>query len=37
MTEEAVANSKEAIAVYLESLKQRGIPWPRAEEHEVAV
>jgi len=28
--EEAVANSKEAIEVYLESRKERGVPLPRS-------
>ena len=36
-TEEAVANIKEAIEVYLESLKERGVPLPQVEEREVAV
>jgi len=35
--EEAVANVKEAIEVYLESLKERGVPLPQVEEREVAV
>lgn len=35
--EEALANIKEAIEVYLESLKQRGISLPQIKEHEVAV
>jgi len=35
--EEALANIKEAIEVYLESLRERRIPLPRIEEHEVAV
>jgi predicted RNase H-like HicB family nuclease len=35
--EEALANVKEAIIVYLESLKERGIALPQVEEHEVAV
>ena len=35
--EEAMANIKEAIEVYLESLKERGIPLPQVEEREVAV
>ena len=36
-SEEALANIKEAIEVYLESLRERRIPLPRVEEHEVAV
>jgi predicted RNase H-like HicB family nuclease len=36
-TEEALANIKEGIEVYLESLKERGIPLPQIEEREVAV
>ena len=36
-TEEAMANIKEAIEIYLESLKERGIPLPQVEEREVAV
>jgi len=36
-TEDALANIKEAIEVYLESLKERGIPLPQIEEREVAV
>lgn len=35
--EEALANIKEAIEVYLESLRERRIPLPKIEEHEVAV
>jgi len=35
--EEVTANIKEAIEVYLESLKERGIPLPQIEEREVAV
>jgi predicted RNase H-like HicB family nuclease len=35
--EEALANIKEAIEVYLESLRERRIPLPQVEEHEVAV
>lgn len=35
--EEAMANIKEAIEIYLESLKERGIPLPQVEEREVAV
>jgi len=35
--EEALANIKEAIEVYLESLRERRIPLPKVEEHEVAV
>ena len=34
---EAMANIREAIEVYLESLRERGIPLPRVEEREVAV
>lgn len=34
---EAMANIKEAIEIYLESLKERGIPMPRVEEREVLV
>ena len=34
---EAMANIKEAIEVYLESLRERGIPLPQVEEREVAV
>lgn len=36
-TEEAIANIREAIEVYLESLKARRIPVPQIEEREVAV
>lgn len=36
-TEEAMVNIREAIEVYLESLKERGIPLPQIEEREVAV
>jgi predicted RNase H-like HicB family nuclease len=36
-TEEAMANIREAIEVYLESLKARRIPVPQIEEREVAV
>jgi predicted RNase H-like HicB family nuclease len=36
-TEEAMTNIKEAIEVYLDSLKARKIPMPRIEEREVAV
>jgi len=36
-TEEAMANIKEAIIVYLESLRDRGIALPEIEEREVAV
>lgn len=36
-TEEAMTNIREAIEVYLDSLKARGIPLPRIEELEVAV
>jgi predicted RNase H-like HicB family nuclease len=36
-TEEAMANIREAIEVYLESLKVRRIPIPQIEEREVAV
>ena len=35
--EEALANIKEAIEVYLESLKARRISLPAVEEYEVAV
>jgi len=35
--DEALGNIKEAIEVYLESLKQRGIALPQIKEHEVAV
>ena len=35
--EEVTASIKEAIEVYLESLKERGIPLPQIEEREVAV
>jgi len=35
--EEATANIKEAIELYLESLEERGIALPQVEEHEVAV
>jgi len=35
--EEALVNIREAIEVYLESLKERGISLPRIEEREVAV
>ena len=35
--EETLANIKEAIEVYLESFKQRGIGLPQIKEHEVAV
>jgi predicted RNase H-like HicB family nuclease len=35
--EEATANIKEAIELYLESLKERGIALPQVEEREVAV
>ena len=35
--EEALVNIKETIEVYLESLKERGIPLPQIEEREVAV
>jgi len=34
---EAMANIREAIEVYLESLRERGIPLPQVEEREVAV
>jgi predicted RNase H-like HicB family nuclease len=34
---EALSNIKEAIDVYLESLKERGLPIPKVEEHEVVV
>jgi len=36
-SEEALVNIKEAIEVYLESLRERRIPLPQVEEHEVAV
>jgi len=36
-TEEAMANIKEAIEIYLESVKERGITPPQVEEREVAV
>ena len=36
-TEEAMDNIKEAIIVYLESLRERGIALPEIEEREVAV
>ena len=36
-SDEAMANIKEAIEVYRESLKARGISLPRVEEREVAV
>jgi predicted RNase H-like HicB family nuclease len=35
--EEAMDNVKEAITVYLESLRERGIDLPQVEEREVAV
>jgi predicted RNase H-like HicB family nuclease len=35
--DEALDNTKEAIEVYLESLKQRGIGLPQIKEYEVAV
>jgi len=35
--EEALANIKEAIEVYLESLRGQRIHLPKVEEHEVAV
>jgi predicted RNase H-like HicB family nuclease len=35
--EEAMDNIKEAITVYVESLKDRGINLPQVEEREVAV
>lgn len=35
--EEATDNVREAITVYLESLKERGIELPQVEEREVAV
>jgi predicted RNase H-like HicB family nuclease len=35
--EEALANIKEAIEVYLESLKERGVALSQIKEHEVAV
>lgn len=36
-SEEAMANIRETIGVYLESLKERGITLPQVEEREVAV
>jgi predicted RNase H-like HicB family nuclease len=36
-TEEAMINIREAIEVYLDSLKARRIPMPQIEEREVAV
>jgi len=36
-TEEAMTNIKEAIEVYLESLRERKIPLPEVHEEEVAV
>lgn len=36
-TEEAMTNIREAIEVYLDSLKERRIPLPQIEEREVAV
>ena len=36
-TEEAMTNIREAIEVYLDSLKARRIPMPQIEEREVAV
>jgi predicted RNase H-like HicB family nuclease len=35
--DEAMSNIREAMEVYLESLKARGIPIPKIEEREVAV
>ena len=35
--EEAMVNIREAIEVYLESLRERGMPLPQIEEREVAV
>ena len=35
--EEAMSNIREAIEVYLESLKEHGTPLPQIEEREVAV
>jgi len=35
-TEEAMANIREAIELYLESFKERGIPLPQIEDREVA-
>ena len=35
--EEALANIKEAIEVYLESLKERGLSSPEVKEYEVVV
>ncbi|MBI4285441.1 MAG: type II toxin-antitoxin system HicB family antitoxin [Chloroflexi bacterium] len=36
-TQEAMANIKEAIELYLESLAERGLSLPQVEEREVAV
>jgi len=36
-SEEAMANIKEAVEVYLESVNERGIRLPQIEEREVAV
>ena len=36
-SEEAMTNIKEAIEVYLESLRERKIPMPQVREEEVAV
>jgi len=35
--EESLANIKEAIEIYMESVLERGLPLPKVEEHEVAV
>ena len=35
--EESLANIKEAIELYLESISERGLPVPRVEEYEVAL
>lgn len=35
--EEALSNIREAIEVYLESLKERGLSTPKVEEYEVVV
>ncbi len=35
--DEAMTNIKEAIEVYVESIKERGLPLPRVVEREVAV
>ncbi|MCD6567916.1 MAG: type II toxin-antitoxin system HicB family antitoxin [Dehalococcoidia bacterium] len=36
-TDEATANIREAIEVYLESIEERGLALPQIEEREVAV